>query len=62
MRDSTGLVRRAEDRLLSEIGRRLAHWRRDKRERADSTQPLEALLGDHGQRAIVVGRAAKPRL
>ena len=62
MRDKGDLVRRAEDRLLTEIDRRLAQWRRDRRERADSAQPLAALLGDHDQRPIVVGRAAKPRL
>ncbi|MFV0297152.1 MAG: hypothetical protein ACK5JT_13650 [Hyphomicrobiaceae bacterium] len=62
MRDKGDLLRRAEDRLLTEIDRRLAGWRHDKRKMAANSQRLEGRCIDRVQRPSSHHSAAMPKL
>lgn len=62
LRDCTELMRRAEDHLLTEIDRRLAGWRRDKRKMAAKSQRLEGRCGKHDVCPSPHHSAAMPKL
>lgn len=62
MRDKSDLIRRAEDRLLTEIDRRLAGWRRDKRKMAAKSQRLEGRCGKRNACPSSHHSAAMPKL